>query len=83
MFAYSDVPYEYVMHKAALVNALGADFRLMGLDATQLKSSKPVVSVRRTHWLGQARHRRVAKILINLGYRVAAVQRTPCLTVTW
>ena len=30
VFAYSDVPHEYVMHKAALVNSLGADFRLMG-----------------------------------------------------
>jgi predicted GTPase len=30
VFAYSDVPYEYVMHRSALVNALGADFRLLG-----------------------------------------------------
>ena len=29
VFAYSDVPYDYVMHKSAMVNALGADFRLM------------------------------------------------------
>ena len=28
VFAYSDVPYEYVMHRSALVNALGADFML-------------------------------------------------------
>jgi predicted GTPase len=28
IFAYSDVPHEYVMHKAAIVNAAGADFRL-------------------------------------------------------
>lgn len=76
VFAYSDVPYEYVMHKAALVNALGADFRLMGLDATQLKSSKPVVSVCavRTGSGKSQTTRRVAKILINLGYRVAAVR---------
>ncbi|MDP3185149.1 MAG: GTPase, partial [Anaerolineales bacterium] len=43
IFAYSDVPHEYVMHKASLVLAAGADFRLMGLKSTQLKSSKPVV----------------------------------------
>ncbi len=30
IFAYSDVPHEYVMHKASLVLAAGADFRLMG-----------------------------------------------------
>jgi len=45
VFAYSDVPHEYVMHKASLVLAAGADFRLMGLNSTQLKSKKPVVSV--------------------------------------
>ena len=30
VFAYSDVPYEYVMHRSALVNSLGADFCLHG-----------------------------------------------------
>ena len=30
IFAYSDVPHEYVMHKASEVLAAGADFRLMG-----------------------------------------------------
>ena len=28
VFAYSDVPHDYVMHKASLVNAVGADFKL-------------------------------------------------------
>ena len=32
VFAYSDVPHEYVMHKASLVIAAGADFR--GVAAT-------------------------------------------------
>src|SRR4030042_390366 len=45
IFAYSDVPHEYVMHKASMVLAAGPDFRLMGMKSTQLKSSKPVVSV--------------------------------------
>ncbi len=45
VFAYSDVPHEYVMHKASIVLAAGADFRLMGTRLTQLKSTKPVVSV--------------------------------------
>ena len=45
VFAYSDVPYEYVMHKSAQVNALGADFRLMGPDYTMVKSTKPVIAV--------------------------------------
>src|SRR5512139_2470760 len=45
VFSYSDVSHEYVMHKASMVLAAGVDFRLMGLHATQIKSSKPVVSV--------------------------------------
>src|SRR5437899_1261159 len=45
VFAYSDVSHEYVMHKASTVNAAGADFRLMGADATMLKARVPVVSV--------------------------------------
>jgi predicted GTPase len=45
VFAYSDVPYEYLMHKSAQVNALGADFRLMGPDYTMVKSTKPVIAV--------------------------------------
>ncbi|MBN1249755.1 MAG: GTPase [Anaerolineae bacterium] len=45
VFSYSDVPHEYVMHKASLVIAHGADFRLMGGHATMLKSEKPVVAV--------------------------------------
>jgi predicted GTPase len=45
VFAYSDIAHVDVMHKASLVNAAGADFRLMGTSATMLKSSKPVVAV--------------------------------------
>jgi len=45
IFSYSDVSHEYVMHRAALVNSLGASFSLLGPDATMLKSSKPVISV--------------------------------------
>ncbi len=45
VFAYSDVPYNYVMSKSALVNALGADFTLLGYDKTKVKSTKPVISI--------------------------------------
>jgi len=76
VFAYSDVPHEYVMHKASLVNACGADFRLMGAKATQLKSDKPVVSVCavRTGSGKSQTTRRVSKIMIDLGYKVAAIR---------
>src|SRR3989338_9066593 len=45
VFSYSDVSHEYVMHKASIALSNGADFVLLGPDATMLKSSKPVISV--------------------------------------
>jgi predicted GTPase len=45
VFAYSDVPYSYVMHRSAHVNALGANFRLLGPNDTMIRSSKPVIAV--------------------------------------
>ncbi|HNY84315.1 MAG TPA: cyclic 2,3-diphosphoglycerate synthase [Anaerolineaceae bacterium] len=76
VFAYSDVPYPYVMHKAAQVNALGADFKLMGMKTTQVKSTKPVVGICavRTGSGKSQTTRRVSKILIDLGYKVAAIR---------
>lgn len=76
VFAYSDVPHEYVMHKACLVNAAGADFHLMGTRTTQIKSTKPVISVCavRTGSGKSQTTRRVSLILRELGYRVAAIR---------
>jgi predicted GTPase len=76
VFAYSDVSHEYVMHKASQVMAAGADFRLMGPRSTQLKSSKPVVAVCavRTGSGKSQTSRRVAKILRDMGFRVAAIR---------
>jgi len=45
ILAYSDISHEEVMHKASLVLACGADFRLMGPKTTMLKSKLPVVAV--------------------------------------
>ncbi len=45
VLAYSDLSHETVMHKASLVLASGADFRLMGTKSTMLRSKKPVISV--------------------------------------
>ncbi len=45
VFSYSDVPYEYVMHKSALVNTAGANFVLLGTKDTSVKSVKPLISV--------------------------------------
>jgi predicted GTPase len=76
VFAYSDVPHEYVMRKASQVLAAGADFALLGTRHTQLKSSKPVVAVCavRTGSGKSQTTRRVSKILRQMGYRVAAIR---------
>jgi len=76
IFAYSDVPHEVVMHKASAVLAAGADFRLMGMKTTQLKSTKPVVSVCavRTGSGKSQTTRKVSLILRSLGYKVAAIR---------
>ena len=42
--SYSDLAYEDVMHKAAIVNAAGADFRILSADVTMVASSKPVIA---------------------------------------
>jgi len=76
VFAYSDVPHEYVINKASLVNAAGADFRLMGTKTTMIKSSKPVVSVCavRTGSGKSQTTRKVSLILRDMGYKVAAIR---------
>mgnify|MGYP001354288074 CR=1 FL=1 len=43
--AYSDLRHEDVMHKASLVQSLGASFALLGPRATELVSARPVVAV--------------------------------------
>ena len=45
VFAYSDLSHEDVMHRASIVMAAGADFRLVGPRASMLPSAKPVVAV--------------------------------------
>jgi predicted GTPase len=76
VFAYSDVPHTYVMHKASQVNMLGADFVLMGSKKTQIKSTKPVVAVCavRTGSGKSQTTRRVSMILKEMGYKVAAIR---------
>ena len=76
VFAYSDVPHEYVMHKASMVLANGADFRLMGPKTTMLKSKVPLVSVCavRTGSGKSQTSRQIAKILKSKGLRVVSIR---------
>jgi len=76
VFAYSDVPHEYVMHKASQVLAAGADFRLMGAKETMLKAQVPVVSVCavRTGSGKSQTTRRVSDILRQMGKKLVVVR---------
>ncbi len=76
VFAYSDVPHEYVMHKCSMVNAAGPHFVLMGAEETMIKSSKPLVSVCavRTGCGKSQTTRAVANILIGHGKKVVAIR---------
>jgi predicted GTPase len=76
IFAYSDVSHEYVMHKASLVLAAGADFRLLGGRATMLQSSKPVAAVCavRTGSGKSQTTRYVCDALQGMGYKIVAIR---------
>ncbi len=45
VFSYSDVSYQYVMGKSAIVNANGASFCLLGPKHSMLISKKPIIAV--------------------------------------
>ena len=74
--AYSDLPHEQVMHKAAIVNAAGADFRILGPASTMVESTKPVVAVCavRTGCGKSQTTRRISEILRDKGLRVASIR---------
>jgi predicted GTPase len=76
VFAYSDVSHETVMHKASLVLAEGADFRLIGPATTMLKARVPVISVCavRTGAGKSQTSRRVARILREKGRKVVSIR---------
>ena len=76
VFAYSDVSHEQVMHAASRALAAGADFKLLGPNATLLDSTKPVVSVCavRTGCGKSQTSRHVAGLLEAQGLKVAVVR---------
>ncbi|MGC8586014.1 MAG: cyclic 2,3-diphosphoglycerate synthase [Candidatus Micrarchaeia archaeon] len=74
--AYSDLPYNEVMHKASIANANGSDFWLVAPEKTMLKSSKPVIAVCavRTGSGKSQTTRYIAKILKKMGKKVAIIR---------
>ncbi len=76
VFSYSDVSYVYVMHRAAIANAEGADFVLLGPGATMLKSRKPVIAICavRTGAGKSQTTRRIAALLRERNLKVGVVR---------
>jgi predicted GTPase len=76
VFSYSDVSHEYVMHQASTVTAAGANFVLLGPDATMLQPDVPTVAVTavRTGVGKSQTTRAVAGALKDAGKRVVAVR---------
>lgn len=76
VLAYSDLSHVDVMHKASIVNAAGADFRLMGPNQTAVKSKVPVIAICavRTGSGKSQTTRAIASILRAKGRRVVAIR---------
>ena len=76
VFSYSDLSHVDVMHKGAIVNAAGADFKMMGMSRTAVKSTKPVIGICaiRTGCGKSQTTRRVAEILKGAGKKVAVIR---------
>ena len=76
VLAYSDLNDVDVMHKCAMVNAAGADFRLMGMNQTAVKAKCPVIAICavRTGSGKSQTTRAVATILRAKGRRVVAIR---------
>ena len=76
VFAYSDVNYQKVMSISAIVNAAGADFTLLGPKNTQVKSTKPLISVCavRTGSGKSQTSRKIIEILMEKNLKVIAIR---------
>jgi len=76
VFSYSDVSYEYVLQRGALVNSMGVDFVQLGGRKTMLGSAKPVIAVCavRTGSGKSQTTRKVTQLLKERGYRIVVVR---------
>jgi len=76
VLAYSDLSDVDVMHKCAIANAAGADFRLMGMNQTALKAKCPVIAICavRTGSGKSQTTRAIANILRAKGRKVVAIR---------
>ena len=75
-FSYSDVHYEYIMHKASQVLTAGASFTLLGPKETMVKSKLPLISVCavRTGCGKSQTSRKIALLIKEKGKRVVVIR---------
>jgi predicted GTPase len=76
VFSYSDVSFNYIMGKGAIINAAGAAFKMLGSTQTMVKSTKPVIAVvaARTGAGKSQTSRRVVEILKELKKKIVAIR---------
>ena len=75
-FSYSDVHYEYIMHKASQVLTAGASFTLLGPKETMVKSKLPLISVCavRTGCGKSQTSRKIALLIKEKGKKVVVIR---------
>jgi predicted GTPase len=76
VLSYSDLPHQYVMEKASIVEAAGADFRLLGPKSTMIKSTKPLIAINavRTGCGKSQTTRRILDVLRAYGKKVVSIR---------
>jgi predicted GTPase len=76
VFSYSDVNFNYVMERASISMAAGADFTVLGTRHTMIKSKLPVIAVVaiRTGAGKSQTSRKVCRLLVGMGKRVVAIR---------
>ncbi len=76
VFSYSDISYESLMHKSARVNTAGANFVLKGRKDTEIKSTKPLISIGATRTgCGKSQTaRQLVELLMAKGLKVVAIR---------
>lgn len=76
VLSYSDLPYATVMHIGSRVMAAGAKFSMLGAAPTQIKSTKPLISITavRTGCGKSQTTRAVVRALLESGHKVASIR---------
>ena len=76
VFSYSDTSYQRLMSLASIVQAAGADFKLLSPEHTMLKSLKPVIAVcaTRTGCGKSQTSRKIIEYLMEKGKKVVVIR---------